>query len=335
MIHRFHRRAPEPPAPPRWRLRLAVSSGIGGIVALPVWCFGDTGSPAVWFSIVTGFILSILQTSDIAQKYVSHARAGNWVEERCNTWRPCRRGILIYGEEKDSPSLFLPWASLHDANVRSDTIYLEDSEADTFYSLPSDSAEIEAELAYIRQQIRQHQGITSLAGSAGDAVFCMASPYHVPFLPFLLAALPWFIVGAIIPFIFPGEEAACFFICAFGASLATVGHYNLEEDFCTDCYLGDEVRRTKRGVITRTENGITSFIPWAILEEAIATDSDCVFLRAQGEKHGITLSQSGRYQPVPITRRYRKIHRLTRNLGRLLFVFLAAAASALWCNWWS
>ncbi len=115
-----------------------------------------------------------------------------------------------------------------------------------------------------------------------------------------------------------------------GASFATAGHYELEENFEMASYLGEEVRRTRRGLVTRSDEGITSFIPWTSMEEGIITPADSIILRRRGKPYGIVLTHKDSPLPVPIIRCYTKLHRRMQYIARFALIVSSAALGAAW-----
>lgn len=102
-----------------------------------------------------------------------------------------------------------------------------------------------------------------------------------------------------------------------------------------ETYVGDEIRRSRRGLITRTGEGITIFISWEDMEEAIITAADSVFLTIRGERHGLVLTERTGYMTVRISRRYTKIHGRLRWAGRLVVVFATLITGFLWHALWN
>ncbi len=329
MIHRFERREVASPEKPRWGLRLLVAAGLGSIAALLAWWCSDS-SPALFFCIGAGFCLTCLRQFDIEMKYYPPSRAGNTLEERCNEWRITRRGVLLYRDDKQGCCLFLPWENLQEASEGEEGILLWNEETDTFFCLPVEPADRDALLQLAQARIKRHKKLRKEPVAYEKQVFLTGAPFDIPLCPFLLTALPWFLLGLATPFLFPAHEGACLFIFVLGASAATTGHYELEENFEMAAYVGEEVRRTRRGLVARSEEGFTSFIPWAAMEEGTITAADSVFLRLRGKPYGIVLTHKDTPLPVPIIRRYTKIHRWMRHIARFALIVSSAALGAVW-----
>lgn len=334
MIHRFQPIQPQAPEKPRWRLRLSVAFAVGGVTAMLCW-WGGVEAPIAYFCLAACFIVSVSQQCDIEQKFVPVTRAGNWLQAMCNEWRIIRRGILFYRDNKEGPCLFLPWKSIQEVSISEGIISLWNAETNTFYPLPADEDKQQRLLSFIRLQIEQHKESGKSDASFEKCVHCTGSPIHIPAMPFVIPALPFFCFGLLCPFIFPGAYIACLFFFLFGASCAAMGHSELEENFSMASYMGEELRRTRRGIIIRDEEGITSFIPWSAFEEGIITAADSVFLRQRGNQAGIALAQESGYMPIPIARRYTKRHRWLRRIGRFALILVAAALGLIWCTLWS
>ena len=268
-------------------------------------------------------------------KYAPTARAGNYLSGKCNAWRLLRSGILLYREGKPGLCIFLPWASLQEARMADEGISLWNEETDTFFLLPIAGSEKETTLLLIQGQITENRVDVEEKEAYEKAAFFMGAPFNIPVLPCALTALPWFIVGAIAPFLFPESAIICAAFLALGSSAATACHCDLEEDFLSENYVGDEVRRTRRGIITRTDGGLTFYIPWDDMDDATITASDSVFLKMRGERIGLVLTNLDGQMPVRIARRYTRIHRWICNIGRVVLVFASAIAGFLWYAQWN
>lgn len=334
MIHRFQPIAPSRSYKPNWPLRLAIATVLGSLAALICWWSGGA-HPAAWFCSAACFSLSICLLLDIEWKYAPFSRPGDYLNEKCNAWRLIRSGILLYREGKPSLCVFLPWASLQEARMADNGISLWNEETDTFFMLPIDDDDKGATLLRIQSRIEENRADTEETETYEKAAFFMSSPLNIPVLPCVLTALPSFILGVAAPFLFPGSPSFCALFLAMGASFATSSHYSLEEDFSMASYVGEEVRRTGRGVITRTSEGITFYIPWKDMEEATITDAESVFLKMRGELCGLVLTTLDGHLPVQIAHRYTKIHRWMRNIGRLALVFASTIAGLVWYAVWN
>lgn len=333
MIHRFQPTPASSPGP-NWPLRIAIAAATGTLAALTCWCSGGA-YPAAWFCGAACFALSVCLHLDIQTKYAPHSRAADWMQHQCNAWQLSRHGVLIYRAEKPGLCIFLPWASLKEARVVDVGISMWNEETDTFFTLPTNGDNKESILLRIQHQIEEHKATRKEGGTYEKAVYLMASPLAIPVFPCVIVALPWFILGAASPVLFPGSAAICGLFLALGSSFATASHYELEEEFLMATYVGDEVRRSRRGIVTRTDEGITIFISWEDMEEAFITAADSVFLKIRGEQHGFVLTERTGYMPVRITRRDTKIHRWLRWTGRLVVVFAALIAGFLWHALWN
>lgn len=335
MIHRFQSGVPEPPYKPNWWLRLTVAVATGGGIALPAWCwFSADFIPVFWIS--AWFILSMCLNGDIERKYTPVGTAGKWLEQQCNVWRITRQGILLYHDIRQGPCLLLPWQTLPEARIQEGCIQVRDDETDTLYKLPAEEDALATLLSHIQSRIEQHRASRKPAASFEKGIWFMGDTLNLPTLPFVLTALPWFFFGLLYPFIYPDSWLTCILFFVFGASCATSGRYEPEEDFCCENYLGGEVRRSRRGIIIRTEEGSsTYFIPWTAFDEGTATSRDSVFLRLKGEQRGFVLAYSSGYMPIPITRRFTRFHRRILNLGRFALILAAMAAGMLWCALWN
>lgn len=334
MIHRFQPIPPSCPDKPNWPLRLAISAALGLLAGLLCWCCGGV-HPAAWFCGAACFTLSSCLHLDIEMKYAPDTRAGDYLSGKCNAWRLIRSGILLYREGKPGLCIFLPWASLQEARMADDGISLWNEETDTFFLLPIAGSEKETTLLLIQGQITEKRVDVEEKEAYEKAVFFMGAPFNIPVLPCALTALPWFILGAISPFLFPESAPICFVFLAFGSACATASHYDLEEDFLSTSYVGDEVRRTRSGIITRTDGGLTFYIPWDDMDDATITALDSVFLKMRGERVGLVLTNLDGQMPVRIARRYTRIHRWICNIGRLALVFASAIAGFLWHTLWN
>ena len=333
MIHRFQPIPPSCPYKPNWPLRLTITAALGLLAGLLCWCCGGA-HPAAWFCGTACFTFSICLQQDIEMKHAPDTRAGNYLSGKCNAWRLIRSGILLYRESKPVLCIFLPWASLQEARMAADGISLRNEETDTFFLLPIAGSKKETTLLLIQGQIAENRVDEEKTGAYEKAAFFMGAPFHIPVLPCALTALPWFIVGAIAPCLFPESAIICAAFLALGSSAATACHCDLEDDFLSENYVGDEVRRTRRGIITRTVSGVTFYIPWDDMEAATITALDSVFLKMRGERVGLVLKNLDGQMPVRIARRYTRIHRWICNIGRVALVFASAIAGLLWYALW-
>ena len=268
-------------------------------------------------------------------KYAPATRARDYLSGKCNAWRLIRSGILLYREGKPGLCIFLPWASLKEARGVDVGISLWNEETDTFFTLPTNGDNKESILLRIQHQIEEHKATRKEGGTYEKAVYLMSSPLAIPVFPCVVVALPWFILGAASPVLFPGSAAICGLFLALGSSFATASHYELEEDFLMETYVGDEARRSRRGIVTRTDEGITIFIPWEDMEDATITAADSVFLKMRGEGVGLVLTNLDGQMPVRIARRYTRIHRWICNIGRFALVFASTIAGMLWHTLWN
>lgn len=335
MIHRFQPGVPEPPCKPNWRLRLTVASATGGLIALPAWCwFGASFIPIFWIG--AWFILYMCLDSDIERKYAPVVTAGNWMKQQCNVWRITRQGILLYHDTRKGPCLHLPWATLLEARIQDGCIQVRDDETDILYRLPADEDAQATLLPLIQSRIEQHRASRKPAADFEKGVWFMGSPLNLPALPFMLTALPWFFFALLCPFLYPDSWFTCMLFFVFGASCATSGRHEPEEEFCCENYLGGEVHRTRRGIVIRSEEGSTTyFIPWTAIDEGTASSRGSVFLRMKGEQICLVLACDSGYIPIPITRRFTKWHRRIHNLGRFALILAAMAAGMLWYTLWN
>ena len=334
MIHRYHPVGKSSPPSPDWPRRLAVALVCSGVVARLAW-WGGANAPMACFLLTCFFFLSVFRLSDISEKYAPESRAGNMLDSQCNAWRLTRHGILLYRDNRQGPCLCLPWQALQTADLQDVYIRLWNEKTDTFYMLPAEKGDIAGLLHRIRAQITKHASDKNAPVPSGPGVYFMSTPWNIPLFPFIVTALPWFIFGLLSPVIFPGAVLVCLLFFAIGASIATMGHHDLEEDFCRENYVGHELRRTRRGIIVRSEDGFTCFIPWAAMEEGIVTSAQSVFLRMRGEQAGLVLSQSDGFMPIPIVQRYATCNRRMRNIARIILVLAAAVAGLIWCSLWN
>ena len=104
--------------------------------------------------------------------------------------------------------------------------------------------------------------------------------------------------------------------------------------FCTENYMGEETRRSKRGVSIRMSRGIRCFIPWACMAEATAMRTDCTFLCLKESQDGICLNGQDNSLPIPITRRYLNYRSWIRMTVSVVCVLIAVIAGIIWYQLW-
>ena len=248
------------PPSPNWWGRLAFAFLVGCLVGLVVW-WGD----GPFLSTFIMGVLFILSSLDDECALGASARAGNWLQLLCRYWRCTRRGILFYRTDKPGPSLMLPWESLESARLLDDNILVEDAENDTFYALPVDAAQRDAVLAHIQQQIAEHKNEPQEEDTYEKSVFYMHSPHCLSKWRYVKVSSPWLVVGLLSPFIWPDEMLTCCLFFALGVTMGISWLSEIEDRFCTENYMGEETRRSKRGVSIRTSRGIRCFFPWACM----------------------------------------------------------------------
>lgn len=316
------------PPSPNWWGRWAVALLVGSLVGLVAWwCDGPFQS-----SFIMGvlFILSSLKISDDECTLGASARAGNWLQLLCRYWRCTRRGILFYRTDKPGPSLMLPWESLASAGAQDNGILVEDAENDTFYALPIDAAQRDSVLAHIQQQIAEHKTEPQEEGTYEKSVFYMHSPHCLSKWRYVKESSPWLVVGLLSPFIWPDEMLTCCLFFALGVTMGISWLSEIEDRFCTENYMGEETRRSKRGVSIRMSRGIRCFIPWACMAEATAMRTDCTFLCLKESQDGICLNGQDNALPIPITRRYLNSPSWLRMAAGVACLLVAAIAGIVW-----
>ncbi|MEE1265775.1 MAG: hypothetical protein UHH87_05760 [Akkermansia sp.] len=320
------------PPSPNWWGRWAVALLVGGLVGLVVW-WGD-GPFLSTFIMGVLFILSSLKISDDECTLGASARAGNWLQLLCRYWRCTRRGILFYRTDKPAPSLMLPWESLESARLLDDNILVEDEENDTLYALPIDAAQRDSVLAHIQQQIAEHKTESQEEDSYEKSVFFMHSPHCLSKWCYVKVSSPWLVVGLLSPFIWPDEMFTSALFFALGVCMGLSWLSEIEDRFCTENYMGEETRRSKRGVSIRMSRGIRCFIPWACMAEATAMLTDCTFLCLKESQDGICLNGQDNSLPIPITRRYLNSRSWIRMTVGVVCVLVAAIAGIIWYQLW-
>ena len=320
------------PPSPNWWGRWAVALLVGSLVGLVVW-WGD-GPFLSTFIMGVLFILSSLKITDDECTLGASARAGNWLQLLCRYWRCTRRGILFYRTDKPGPSLMLPWESLASAWLLDDNIIVEDEENDTLYALPIDAAQRDRVLAHIQQQIAEYKTESQEEDSYERSVFFMHSPHCLSKWRYVKVSSPWLVVGLLSPFIWPDEMFTSALFFALGVSMGLSWLSEIEDRFCTENYMGEETRRSKRGVSIRMSRGIRCFIPWACMAEATAMLTDCTFLRLKESQDGICLNGQDNALPIPITRRYLNSRSWIRMTVGVVCVLVAAIAGIIWYQLW-
>lgn len=317
---------------PNWWGRLAYAFLVGGLVGLVAW-WGDGPFLSTF---ITGalFILSSLKITDDECALGASARAGNWLQLLCRYWRCTRRGILFYRTDKPGPSLMLPWESLESAWLLDDNILVENEEDDTSYAMPIDAAQRDSVLAHIQQQIAEHKTEPQEEDSYEKSVFFMHSPHCLSKWSYVKVSSPWLVVGLLSPFIWPDEMFTSALFFALGVSMGLSWLSEIEDRFCTENYMGEETRRSKRGVIIRMSRGIRCFIPWACMAEATAMRTDCTFLCLKESQDGICLNGQDNALPIPITRHYLNSPSWLRMTVGVVCVLVAAIAGFVWYQLW-
>lgn len=320
------------PPRPNWWGRLAYAFLVGGLVGLLAW-WGDGPFLSTF---ITGalFILSSLKITDDECALSASARAGNWLQLLCRYWRCTRRGILFYRTDKPGPSLMLPWESLESAWLLDDNILVENEEDDTSYALPIDAAQRDSVLAHIQQQIAEHKTEPQEEDSYEKSVFFMHSPHCLSKWCYVKVSSPWLVVGLLSPFIWPDEMFTSALFFALGVCMGLSWLSEIEDRFCTENYMGEETRRSKRGVSIRMSRGIRCFIPWACMAEATAMRTDCTFLCLKESQDGICLNGQDNALPIPITRHYLNSPSWLRMTVGVVCVLVAAIAGIIWYQLW-
>lgn len=320
------------PPSPNWWGRWAVALLVGSLVGLVArWCEGPFLSP---FIMGVLFILSALKISDDEWPPGTSARAGNGLQLLCRYWRCTRRGILFYRTDKPGPSLMLPWESLTSARQMNDDIVVEDEEDDTFYALPIDAAQRDSVLAHIQQQIAGHKTGRQEEDSFERAVHFMHSPHCLSRWSYMKVSIPWLVAGLLSPFIWPDEMFTSALFSSLGVTMGISWLSETEDRFCTESYMGEETRRSKRGVSIRMSSGIRCFIPWACMAEATAMQATCTFLRLKESQDGICLNGQDNSLPIPITRHYLNTRSWIRMAARIMSLLVSAAAGIIWYQLW-
>ncbi len=317
------------PVMKKWGIWFGVTAGAG---ALGTWLYPweTLASCVASFCIGVGFVLSCVCYSEVYFRHASATRAGDWLQELCSAWHFTHRGILLYSKAAAAPVLFLPWESICHVTSKDGAIWLEDEVNDSFYQLTVSAQEQESALERIRQQVEKHRHLHKEDEDISAPVFCARSPFSVPVLPFVKMGSPWLLAGIICPFI-PGMEMGICCICfVLAAAVAVSGVSELDDDFCMEYYMGEELRRTKRGIIVRMNGGITCFLPWSSMGECIRLTEETVFLRLNGTHDGIICR--GQEVPLPVTRHYGRWQRWSR---RCISVGLALLSLVLGVVWWS
>ena len=320
------------PPSPNWWGRWAVALLVGCLVGLLVW-WGD-GPFLSTFIMGVLFILSSLKITDDECALGASARAGNWLQLLCRYWRCTRRGILFYRTDKPAPSLMLPWESLASAWLLDDNIIVEDEGNDTLYALPIDAAQRDRVLAHIQQQIAEHKNEPQEEDTYEKSVFYMHSPHCLSKWRYVKESSPWLVVGLLSPFIWPDEMLTCCLFFALGVTMGLSWLSEIEDRFCTENYMGEETRRSKRGVSIRMSHGIRCFFPWACMAEATAMRTDCTFLCLKESQDGICLNGQDNALPIPITRRYLNSRSWIRMTVGVVCVLVAAIAGIIWYQLW-
>ena len=320
------------PPRPNWWGRLAYAFLVGGLVGLVVW-WGDGPFLSTF---ITGalFILSSLKITDDECALGASARAGNWLQLLCRYWRCTRRGILFYRTDKPGPSLMLPWESLESAWLLDDNILVENEEDDTSYALPIDAAQRDSVLAHIQQQIAEHKTEPQEEDSYEKSVFFMHSPHCLSKWCYVKVSSPWLVVGLLSPFIWPDEMFTSALFFALGVCMGLSWLSEIEDRFCTENYMGEETRRSKRGVSIRMSRGIRCFFPWACMAEATAMRTDCTFLCLKESQDGICLNGQDNALPIPITRHYLNSPSWLRMTVGVVCVLIAVIAGIIWYQLW-
>lgn len=313
----------------RNRLLLFLSSSAAG--TLGAWLYPGKSEVSTIASFCMGacFVLSIIRQAKI---YIdSFNDRGNWLESQCDSWRFIKRGVLFYSNRASSPVVFMPWKSIKLSEIHQDDVYLEDEENDTFYHLPMPPEQHQEARKHIHEQIEQHKHLHREEEDFSRSVFFMHSPYKASIRPFIPLSLLWLTAGCISPFI-PGMEAVqCITCFCLATALSANAFIELKESFCQASYFGEELRRSKRGIIIRMNgSGITSFLPWSSMEECIGLPEKEVFLRLKGREDGICCCGHG--VPLPVTRRYRWWQRLRGNIWWQSGLILLS--SLLGIIWW-
>ena len=104
--------------------------------------------------------------------------------------------------------------------------------------------------------------------------------------------------------------------------------------FCTENYMGEETRRSKRGVSIRMSRGIRCFIPWDCMAEATAMQATYTFLRLKESKDGICLNGQDNSLPIPITHHYLNYRSWIRMTVSVVCVLIAVIAGIIWYQLW-
>ena len=316
----------------KWGIGLGVAAAAG---ALGTWLYPweSLASCIASFCIGAGFVLSCICYCDVYVRHASATRAGDWLQDLCTAWRFTRRGVLLYSKAAGTPVLFLPWGSICNVTSKDGALWLEDKVNDSFYQLTAAAEELDATCEHIRQQVEKHRHLHKEDEDISAPVFCERSPFSVPVLPFVKMGIPWLLAGIICPFI-PGMEMGICCICfVLAAAVAVSGFSELDDDFCMEYYMGEELRRTKRGIIVRMNGGITCFLPWSSMGECIRLTEETVFLRLNGTHDGIICR--GQEVPLPVTRHYSRWHRRGRMIICVGLVLLSFVLGVVWWNIWA
>lgn len=332
MIHPIPENKRRTPVKINWWKRCGIALLAGSLAGLLFWSF--TGRFSSGFTIITGLILSCMWEERIHERYSHGARAGNMLADFCTHWRCTRRGILIFCKQGPRPCLFLPWESLRAATPCENGISLEDAGNDTFYELPIAEG-LQAEyLARIQEAIRLHHPERDHAESGCWPVYYTMSPHQLPTWRHLQYPLPWVALSLLSPWLWPGEIIACVMCFALAAAFGSHVLTDFENDWGSETYAGEEMRRSERGMRFRMNGGIRCFIPWSSFTEGTQLEDNHAFLQLRGGLWGIVLTASSSSIPIALTRRFLKRHRLARSIGQLALLIIFTIIGGLWACWW-
>lgn len=279
------------------------------------------------------FIISLFMVERIMQQLCPPCS----IQQQCNTWKLSRTGILLYsGSTADFPCFFIPWGSIgHACRVDDGIIIAEHDDFNSFY-LPAEHELAESTLTRILQKIPPRHSEEPF--NEADGVFFMHEPERPGIRPFLKIGIPYLIVGLLLPVLlpeYPGVTKLSIACIVFAGAIVITGPYNFLDEFEVDTFIGNEQRRTRRGIHVKAPTGWRYFLPWSHISECLSVNNQIYFLKLRGSPKGICISSADRPIPISVSRQVKIRAGWKQLLIDSCLVFLLLVASLIWGEYWS